>query len=61
MSCVCLVWVTLLLSKGGRRWARSPAVTEPTLALWRGFVTLICTAWFEKRMAWYPLDRLQVG
>lgn len=34
-------------------------VTDATLNLWRGFVSLILTAYFERRMAWYPVDRLQ--
>lgn len=35
-------------------------VTDATLELWRGFVSLILSAYFEKRMAWYPVDRLQL-
>ena len=28
--------------------------------LWKGFVSLILAAYFEKRMAWFPVDRLQM-
>ena len=35
-------------------------VSDATLNLWRGFVSLILSAYFEKRMAWYPVDRLQL-
>ena len=27
---------------------------------WQGFVKLIVTAYFAKRMAWYPLDKLRL-
>eukprot|EP00198_Chlamydomonas_reinhardtii_P005633 XP_001694969.1 predicted protein [Chlamydomonas reinhardtii] len=36
------------------------AVSEPTFASWRGFVAMIVNGYFERRMAWYPLDRLQL-
>ena len=35
-------------------------MSEATLKLWRGFVSLILSAYFEKRMAWFPVDRLQM-
>ena len=33
------------------------AVTDGTMLLWKGFVSLILGAYFEKRMAWYPVVR----
>jgi hypothetical protein len=30
------------------------------MTLWKGFVSLILGAYFEKRMAWFPVDRLQM-
>ncbi len=33
------------------------AVTDGTMYLWKGFVSLILGAYFEKRMAWYPVVR----
>ena len=30
------------------------------MTLWQGFVSLILAAYFEKRMAWFPVDRLQM-
>lgn len=38
----------------------APAMTESTKAKWQGFVALICRAYFEQRMAAYPLDRLHM-
>ena len=35
-------------------------MTDATLKLWKGFVSLILIAYFEKRMAWFPVDRLQM-
>ena len=35
-------------------------VSEPTLASWKGFVTLIVKGYMEKRWAWFPIDRLQM-
>lgn len=34
------------------------AVSDATLARWRGFVGMIVTGYFEQRMAWFPLERL---
>ena len=31
-----------------------------TFASWQGFVRHICIGWFERRWAWYPVDRLQL-
>ena len=30
-------------------------VTDGTMLSWKGFVSLILGAYFEKRMAWYPV------
>ncbi|KAG2423223.1 hypothetical protein HXX76_015480 [Chlamydomonas incerta] len=61
VSLVAVVWVTLALSPMSvKRWATVAAVSEPTLASWRGFVAMIVNGYFERRMAWYPLDRLQL-
>lgn len=35
-------------------------VEDSTMALWRGFVSMICKGYFEKRWAWYPIERLQM-
>ncbi|KAK9916974.1 hypothetical protein WJX75_009376 [Coccomyxa subellipsoidea] len=59
----CVVWITLMLapSRTVVRWAtKGVPVSDATLNLWRGFVSLILSAYFEKRMAWYPVDRLQL-
>lgn len=37
-----------------------PAISEASRAQWTGFVKLICDAYFERRVASYPLDRLQL-
>ncbi|PNH06887.1 hypothetical protein TSOC_006682, partial [Tetrabaena socialis] len=61
VALVCLVWITLMLSPPSvKRWATVPAVSGPTLAQWRGFVAMIVDGYFERRMAWFPLDRLQL-
>ena len=31
--------------------------SKDTNGRWKGFVQLICNAYFSKRMVWYPLDR----
>lgn len=38
----------------------APVLTDATRARWQGFVALICNAYFEKRMASFPIDRLQL-
>ncbi|KAG2427709.1 hypothetical protein HYH02_014540 [Chlamydomonas schloesseri] len=59
VSLVAVVWVTLALSPlSVKRWATVAAVSEPTMSSWRGFVAMIVHGYFERRMAWYPLDRL---
>lgn len=59
LAMVCLVWVTLTLApRTVRRWATGSAVSDATLARWRGFVGMIVTGYFEQRMAWFPLERL---
>ena len=37
--------------------AAGDAVTDGTMLLWKGFVSLIASAYFENRMAWYPVVR----
>lgn len=59
--CTSLVWVTLMIGpQSVKRWASGSAVTEETLQTWRGFVSMIVNGYFDKRMAWFPLDRLQL-
>ncbi|GIL81619.1 hypothetical protein Vretifemale_10630 [Volvox reticuliferus] len=61
LAMVCLVWITLMLSPQSlKRWATTAAVSECTLTQWRGFVAMIVNGYFERRMAWFPLDRLQL-
>ncbi|GIL58474.1 hypothetical protein Vafri_13602 [Volvox africanus] len=61
LAMVCLVWITLMLSpQSVKRWATTAAVSESTLTQWRGFVAMIVNGYFERRMAWFPLDRLQL-
>ncbi|KAG2483053.1 hypothetical protein HYH03_018082 [Edaphochlamys debaryana] len=56
---VALVWVTLTLAPVSvRRWATVSAVSDSTLAQWKGFVAMIVEGYFFRRMAWFPLDRL---
>lgn len=58
---ISLVWVTLSISPVRvRRWTTGPAVSEQTTAYWRGFVGMIVSAYFEKRMSWFPTDRLML-
>lgn len=35
-------------------------VSEATLASWKGFVTLIVNGYMRQRLAWFPIDRLQM-
>lgn len=37
-----------------------PPMTDRTRLKWAGFVGLICNAYFERRMASYPVDRLSM-
>jgi hypothetical protein len=37
-----------------------PPISLATTRKWNGFVRLICDAYFEKRVASYPLERLQL-
>lgn len=57
-----LVWTTILLAPrhSVTRWAATPANSDGMLSAWRGFTTMIVTGYYEKRMAWFPLDRLQL-
>ena len=56
-----LVWMTLerVPSAHGKRkrWSETDAVDHLFAERWKGFVQLICNAYFSKRMVWYPLDR----
>lgn len=61
LLCTSIVWVTLMLSpKTVQRWSAGKAVSEETFQLWFGFVSMIVDAYFNKRMAWYPIERLQL-
>jgi hypothetical protein len=35
-------------------------VTDDTIKEWSGFVTMIVDGYFNRRMAWFPIDRLQM-
>lgn len=35
-------------------------VSDATLASWKGFVTLIVNGYMKQRLAWFPIDRLQM-
>lgn len=58
--CVCMVWMTLTMSKSNRRWSTAKPVSEATLQSWKGFVTLIVNGYMKQRLAWFPIDRLQM-
>lgn len=60
LLCVCMVWMTLVMSKSTRRWSTAKPVSESTLKSWQGFVSLIVQGYMEKRWAWFPIDRLQM-
>ncbi|DBA74855.1 hypothetical protein WJX79_005459 [Trebouxia sp. C0005] len=60
LLCVCMVWMTLVMSKSTRRWSTAKPVSEATLNSWQGFVSLIVKGYMEKRWAWTPIDRLQM-
>lgn len=55
-----IVWVTLMEAGGVRRWAAYNPVTDDTLAQWSGFVAMIVDGYLQRRMAWYPVERLQL-
>lgn len=61
LLCISIVWVTLMHSpKTVKRWSTARPVTEATYQQWGGFVGMIVNAYFEKRMSWFPIDRLQL-
>ncbi|KAL3160118.1 hypothetical protein ABBQ32_010895 [Trebouxia sp. C0010 RCD-2024] len=60
LLCVCMVWMTLTMAKSTRRWSTAKPVSEATLASWKGFVTLIVNGYMRQRLAWFPIDRLQM-
>lgn len=35
-------------------------VTDDTIKEWSGFVSMIVDGYFNRRMAWFPIDRLQM-
>jgi hypothetical protein len=35
-------------------------VTDDTIKDWAGFVSMIVDGYFNRRMAWFPIDRLQM-
>lgn len=58
---ISLVWVTLALCPARvKRWGNGPAVSERTIAYWRGFVGQIVNAYFERATTWLPVERLMV-
>lgn len=54
-----LVWLTLSRVPT-KRWSTAEAVDKDFRKRWIGFVNLIVNAYFVKRMAWFPIDRLQL-
>ncbi|KAF5836588.1 hypothetical protein DUNSADRAFT_5705 [Dunaliella salina] len=61
IRCIMIVWTTLVISpKTVRRWAIEKPISDATFKLWRGFCTMIVSAYFERRMAWFPIDRLSM-
>ncbi|KAK9812629.1 hypothetical protein WJX72_000912 [[Myrmecia] bisecta] len=52
MLCLSIVWITLLLSPRNsvNRWSTGAAVSEATMSAWGGFVKMITSAYFEKRV-----------
>jgi len=61
VAATALVWLTLMLSpRTVQRWATASPLSDETLAAWKGFVGMIVHAYFERRMAWYPVDRLSM-
>jgi len=61
MEFLTIVWITLMLShRSVVRWSTEKAISDESLNAWQGFVSMIVTAYFEKRWAWYPIDRLQM-
>lgn len=61
LLCISIVWLTLMQSPSSvKRWASGAAVSDETLQSWKGFVAMIVNGYFEKRMAWFPIDRLQL-
>jgi len=61
-SMVSIAWLTLGMAPRATvtRWGTTPAVSEESTRHWKGFVQLIVDAYFEKRMAWYPTEPLQM-
>ena len=59
-----LVWLALTNTneymRVKKRWSTTEAVSKDFEHRWSGFVKLITNAYFVKRMAWFPLDRLQL-
>jgi hypothetical protein len=59
-----LVFLVMKTNTKGKRWstaaAGTAAVSQEFEKRWLGFVKLISNAYFLKRMAWFPLDRLKL-
>lgn len=55
-----IVWITLMETRSVRRWAAYNPVTDDTIKEWSGFVSMIVDGYFNRRMAWFPIDRLQM-
>lgn len=43
-----------------RIWHAGCPVEDSTMQSWGGFVSMITKGYFEKRWAWYPIERLQM-
>lgn len=61
-SCTCASLecsLTALLRPFAAPAADNP-VTDDTIKDWAGFVSMIADGYFNRRMAWFPIDRLQM-
>eukprot|EP01024_Parvocaulis_polyphysoides_P021742 TRINITY_DN20325_c1_g1_i2.p2 TRINITY_DN20325_c1_g1~~TRINITY_DN20325_c1_g1_i2.p2 ORF type:complete len:211 (-),score=11.10 TRINITY_DN20325_c1_g1_i2:211-780(-) len=59
---VCIIWLTLMvMPKVVNRWSvdNSGPISDQTRQDLIGFVTLIVKGYYDRRMAWYPVDKLQ--
>eukprot|EP00873_Tetraselmis_striata_P021316 jgi/Tetstr1/441580/TSEL_029808.t1 len=59
---VSIAWLTLGMAPSAtvKRWGTTPAVSERSTRHWKGFVQIIVDAYYNKRMAWYPTEPLQM-
>lgn len=58
---VTVVWCTCQrLPQFVSRWSVRGALSEASSERYRGACAMITSAWFEQRMSWFPVGRLQV-